>query len=401
MARPEVKITFENGVLGQVASSDDGIIGMLAIGANEVDYDAGGFTPGVPYMVKNFAAFEKLGVTAENNPNLYRNVKAHYAEAGDGTELWIMGFSDEETFLSVLDKDNNAGAKALLLAANGKINGLVAFKTPAASYTLAIDRGLDIDVYEALPLAQSLGEWMTETRYAPIFTLIEGYGYAGSVTELADLTEMGYNRVGVVIGDTAADSKNACMGVVSGRVAASAVQRKISRVRDGALQPLEIYIGGELAESADVETINGKGFITFGTFVGKSGYYIVDDHMATEAGDDYNSLTNRRVIDKAYRVAYTAFLNYVNDEIPVSKSGNLSPAWCAACEADIEAAIVSQMTNNGNLGNDPADSTDTGVKCNVPYEQDIYATSQLGATLRVKPNGYAKYINVSLGFKTA
>ena len=201
--------------------------------------------------------------------------------------------------------------------------------------------------------------------------------------------------------DTAASSKNAAMGVVAGRIAASAVQRKISRVRDGALQPLTFYVGAEPAELADLETINDKGYITFRTFVGKAGYFITDDNLATTPEDDYRALTNRCVIDKAYRIAYAQLVEWLNDEVPVSKSGTLVPAWCSTVEADVEQAIETQMTAQGNLGNDPSDSSDTGVECKIDYDQNILATSQVKIGLRVKPNGYAKYIDVELGFKTA
>lgn len=228
-----------------------------------------------------------------------------------------------------------------------------------------------------------------------------GYGYAGDPAALKDLTETEYNRAGVVLGDTAASSKNAAMGVVAGRIAASAVQRKISRVRDGALQPLTFYVGAEPAELADLETINDKGYITFRTFVGKAGYFITDDNLATTPEDDYRALTNRRVIDKAYRIAYAQLVEWLNDEVPVSKSGTLVPAWCSTVEADVEQAIETQMTAQGNLGNDQSDSSDTGVECKIDYDQNILATSQVKIGLRVKPNGYAKYIDVELGFKTA
>ena len=68
---------------------------------------------------------------------------------------------------------------ALLKASNGKIRGLVAFKTPAEAYELTTTEGLDADVFAALPKAQQLGDWATDTLRAPIFSLVEGYGYAG------------------------------------------------------------------------------------------------------------------------------------------------------------------------------------------------------------------------------
>ncbi len=408
---PNVQIKFANGALGQVEAMADGCLGFLALGATEVtakiEDEAGEeqvvttFALGAAYTLKKLADLEALGVTADNNANLYRNVKDYYAESGDGVELWLMGFPDTETFTTALDKDNAAGAKTLLQASNGKIRGLVAFKTPATGYTLTITKGLDEDVTAALVKAQALGVWATDTLRSPIFTLVEGYGYKGNPAELTELFKMKHNRVGIVIGDTSADSKNACMGVVAGRLAVSPVQRKISRVKDGALAPLAIYVGKQLAELVDVETIHEKGYITFRTIVGRSGYFIADDNLATAIEDDYRSITNRRVVDKAYRIAYNNLIEELNSEVPIASDGNLSPSWCANLEANAEQAIVSNMTANGNLGNDPGDSNDTGVTCTIPYEQKILSTSKLAVNLRVKPNGYAKYIDVELGFKTA
>lgn len=397
---PRVQINFANGALGQVEAMADGCLGFVALGATKVDADKG-FELKKAYTLRKFADLEALGVTAENNPNLHRNVKDFYAEAGDGTELWLMGFAETSTFTSVLDKETAAGAKALLQASNGKIRGLVAFKTPAKDYKPTVENGFDNDVTAALLMAQGLGVWATETLRAPIFTLIEGYAFTGEASELASLTGMEHNRVGVVIGDTTPGSRNACMGVVAGRIAAAPVQRKISRVKDGALKPLAIYIGSKLVELSDVETIHEKGYITFRTFVGRTGYFIADDNLATRVEDDYRSLSNRRVIDKAYRVAYNTLLGDLNDEVPIAADGTLSPAWCTAVKSGVEQAIISQMTANGNLGNDPGDPNDTGVTCTIDYHQQILSTSQLAVGLRVKPNGYAKYIDVELGFKTA
>jgi len=397
---PRVKITFANGALGQVEAMADGCLGFLALGAVEIEGE-GKFKLGKACVLKKLADLEDLGVTAENNANLYRNVKDFYAEAGDGVELWLMGFPATATFAGILDRDNADGAKSLLLASNGKIRGLIAFKTPGAGYSMTAENGMDADVTAAMTKAQGVGEFATETLHAPLFTLIEGYGFTGNAQDLAALTEKKFNRVGIVIGDTAANSPNACMGVVAGRIAISPVQRKISRVKDGALTPLTLYVGDRRAELADVETVHEKGYITFRTFVGKSGYFIADDNLATEVADDYRSLTNRRVIDKAFRIAYLTLIEGLNDEVPIASDGNLSPAWCASLSGSVDRALRSQMTAAGNLGNDPADPNDTGEECVIPYRQNILQNSELKVSLRIKPNGYAKYINVDLGFKVS
>ena len=102
---PRVRINYANGTLGQVAAMADGCLGMMALGAKEVTGDDK-FKLGKAYTLRKLADLEALGVTSENNPNLYRNVKEFYAEAGDGTELWLTGYAESETFANAFDKDN-------------------------------------------------------------------------------------------------------------------------------------------------------------------------------------------------------------------------------------------------------------------------------------------------------
>ena len=145
---------------------------------------------------------------------------------------------------------------------------------------------------------------------------------------------------------------------------------------------------------------NDKGFITFRTFTGKSGYFFADDNLATAAKDDYRSIARRRTIDKAFRICYATMLEHVCDEIPVTDEGKMVPSIAKSWETEIVTAIANEMTANGELGNDPADSNDKGVKCYIDHDQNVLATSQVNVTVQVKPYGYAKYINVELGFIT-
>ena len=61
----------------------------------------------------------------------------------------------------------------------------------------------------------------------------------------------------------------------------------------------------------------------------------------------------------------------------------------------LENAIAANMTANGELSDDGGDN---GVKCIIDSEQDVLATSTINVELRVRPFGYARYINVLLGF---
>ena len=235
----------------------DGCLGMMALGAKEVTGDDK-FKLGKAYTLRKLADLEALGVTSENNPNLYRNVKEFYAEAGDGTELWLTGYAESETFANAFDKDNAAGAVALLKASNGKIRGLVAFKTPAEAYELTTTEGSRRRRVRRAAESPAVGRLGHGTLRAPIFSLVEGYGYAGDPAALEGPYRNGVQPRGRGARRHRGLVENAAMGVVAGRIAPRPSSGKISRVRDGALQPLTFYVGAEPAELADLETINDK-----------------------------------------------------------------------------------------------------------------------------------------------
>lgn len=397
---PRVKIYFENGALGGVNPGADGVVGLVCT-AVAVGGD-GKLQLAVPYVLRKLDDLTALGISADAddaNAFLYRHVAEFYAEAGEGAELWLMCFPNTEKQSYLVDQ-SRADAKALIQAANGRIKMLAIAFNPDANYEPTITNALDADLVSSLMKAQALAEWATNSLYAPLTILLEAREFTGDATALTDLSEYSDNRVGVLLGDTVSGSKGAAIGLLLGRIARIPVQRHIGRVRDLALKTLQAFIVETPAASADVETINDKGYITFRAFVGKAGYFFADDSLATAAADDYRSIARRRTIDKAYRIAYQTLIEFLNEEIPITEDGELVPAMVKSWESEVEQAIVSQMTAEGNLGVDPTDTTDTGVKCYIDYAQKVASTGKIEISLRVKPYGYAKYIDVKLGFIT-
>lgn len=393
---PRVKIFFENGALGSVIPSPDGVLGMVLTGAAV----AGKFVLGTAYQIRKFSDLEvTLGITTVNNANIVKQVKEFYDEAPEGTELWLLGCANTVSMATMCDKDE-AYAKTLIIASNGRVRGIIVSRTPAGAYVPTITHGLDDDVAAALIKAQALGEWAAVSRFAPVFVLIEGRSYSGTPADLSDLTQTEYNRVGVLIGDTVNDSKNACMGLIAARTAINSVQRNIGRVKDGPLPTLVAYIGNKAVELADVESIHDKGYITLRTYVGRSGYFFTDDCLATKVSDDYRSITARRTIDKAYRIAYDTMLEQLLDEIPVNDNGTMQLTMIKSWQGLVENAIANQMTANGELSADVTNPKDRGVECYIDPTQNIVSTSLINIKVRVRPFGYGRYIDVYLGFKT-
>lgn len=404
---PNVKIDFANGAIGASEPMDDGVTGLVCT-AVAVTQTVDGkqettFALGTPYLITKLDDLVKKGVTSESsdvNATLYKAVKEFYDEAPEGSKLWIMGVADTVTIADIVDKTKD-NAKKLLVAANGTIRTLAVKIKDKSDYTVTTTTGIDGAVRTAITNAQALAEWATETLFAPVMVLLEGRHYTGNAETLVSnpVNTGNNNRVGVVIGDTVADSKGAAVGLLAGRIASIPVQRSVARVRTGSIVATTMYIGGVAAELGNPETINDCGFICPRTFVGKAGYYWSDDKLAAEASDDYSLIPRRRVADKAYRITYSTLINEVAEEISVTDDGKISAPVVKAIQTAVESAIVNNMTSRGNLGNDPSDPNDMGVECYINPDQNIIATSRLDVQVRIKPHGYSKYINVSLGFK--
>ena len=391
---PRVKIFFENGNLGLVTPSPDGLLGILCTGATV----AGTFALATPYQLFKLADLTTLGITNANNPTIYKIVSEFYAEAGDGTEVWLMGFADTVKHSDMVDITSENYGKKLVNACNGRLRGLIVSRTPGVGYTPTITNGIDADIALARTNAQAFAVSYTDNQFAPLFVILEGYAYNGTPADLVDLTaSTGTNRVAIMIGDTVVSSAKAALGVLAGRLAKSPVQRNIGRVKDGPLAPAATYIAATPTELANVAALHDKGYITFRTFVNQSGYYFNDDFIAAISTDDYSHLTARRTIDKAYRITYTTLLQWLLDEVQVNADGTLPNGVIKSWQAEVENAIAAQMTANGELSG-AVGNGQKGAECFIDQAQNIVGTSKLVVRIRVRPFGYPRMIDGYLGF---
>lgn len=393
MALPGINIKFANGAISSVLPSADKVVGMIVSAVA-----SGDFALGKAYCVFHLSEAVELGLSKTANAFAYEQVRQFYAQAGEGAELWLYGVAKSVKPSAMLDKTGNH-APDFIQQTNGRLRGLFAC-WDASGATLTPTNGLDSDVLTAVGKGQELAEWATETMFAPLVVGVNGYGYTHtSASTLPDLTTRSDNRVMVLIGAVETED-NVSLGMLAGKFASCDVQTHIGRVKDGAIKAEKAFIGAKDASVGASEILNNKGYITFRTFVGKSGYFFSDDHMATSPTDDYHSLTNRRVIDKAYRVTYVTLLVKVNDEIPVTDNGTMPVSIVHSLQGAVETAIINNMTAFGNLGTDPEDSGDTGVECYIDPEQNVVVSSTLKVSIKVKPYGYAKDIEATLGFMT-
>lgn len=395
MGKPSVNIGFENGNLGVVATSPDGVCCIVASAAAN-----GTFALNTVYKVFNLKDAETLGIIANvDNYELHKTIKEFYAEAGDGTELWIYGVAKTQTLDQLV-----AATEIPLTASNRRIRFVLCKYAPSVA-EVDIENGLREGFPVTLAAAQAIAEDFTENKIHPVVFILEGYNYTGVAADLVGFSETTFNRVAVLIGDTetrtgATASKGAAVGVLGGRIAKNQVHVNVGRVKDGALAPLEFFVLDTPIEQVNIDALYDKGFITLVTHVGKSGHYFVDDHLACTVEDDYHFLTRRRVIDKAYVLANQTLTNFILDTVPLTNEGKIQAAYAKALEAEVERVIAQEMSAKGELSVDTTVANDTGVECIIDVTNNIAQDSTIKGRVRVRPHGYGRFLEFTIGFNT-
>ena len=362
---PYVKIKFENGFIGGSEPMNDGVT-LTCLN----------FTPALATDI-DCLTYEDF---VEQAGQERAEIKAFYNETGGKARLIVSG-------KSVAAGQVESNLKTLLGRFNGDVRNVIIPDVPDLAY---------------LKILQNVGEWSADELFAPvtfIVSLAETYAKTNPT-----VNSFGLNRVMVADSITDAEENGvSLLWYVAGRAAKSPVQRSLARVQDGAIfAPEFFYKDGtytRLVTNIYAEGKHSKGIVTARTFQGKAGYYFSDDQMAAAQSDDYGLLPRRRTVDKACRIAYATLANYIGDEIPVLKDGTMSPIKAKDIQNTVEQAIYNQMTLEGNLGVEDI-KADKGVSVFVDTAQNILATSKLAVTIRVRPYGYAKYIEVKLGFET-
>ncbi len=355
----KVIINVTAGNLGKIDALGNGIGGLILVMPTAPATHAFG-------KVMPYSKYEDL-------PEAFAALEACklYFKLAAGRKLLIMPVKNTTTVKTIVDStSSSAYAKKLIAAGNGDMAFLgVAGTMPHG------------DVAAAVSNAQALYNEVL-ANYSPCLIVLPVTYHAS----LPDLTQGSSHAVSVV-NSTHGDE----IGLVIGRLAAIPVQRHIGRVKDGNMPISAPLVGDKSIDEAPtrVQELIDKGYITLCNIIGKSGYYFANAATATSKTDDYCSIMNRRVMDKAVRVAYQVYINEVNDELAINDDGTLSPAVVKHFQGLIENAIGLQMTANGNI---------SGARAFVDEKQNVLQTGTLTVELKLLPVGYTEEIVVNMGF---
>lgn len=334
------------------------------------------FTGGVSYKAAVPAVVEN------DSKKLHTVLKEFYGELGGNQQVIVMIVPRGTSLDQLCDANNTLNSVAKVIDfANGDIS-LVAIARGVSE--VAGGTGFFAsDVTEALLKSKPLFQgFNAANKFARL--LIEGIVANQNSPTIADVKEYENDYAGVVLGGSLQDG-SASVGLVLGRAVKYAAHIKVGKVANGALSVPKIYIGSKpLSEIIALDTLHGKGVISFVTHPGKAGFYLGVDNMANTG--DYRLLAHARVVDAAARVALSVFINQLEAEVETSPTGTIADS-----DADYLEAAISQQVNL------TLSDRISGFEPLIDRTVNIINTSQMVIKLRVRPRGYLTWIEVDLG----
>ena len=84
------------------------------------------------------------------------------------------------------------------------------------------------------------------------------------------------------------------------------------------------------------------------------------------------------------------------DELEINSDGTMQTGVITSWQQTVENAVNRSMTAAGELS---ASDNGEGCSCYIDPNQNVVATSKVEMTLKVRPFGYARYVDVNLGFQ--
>lgn len=343
------------------------------------------------YVLGSTSDLTKLGITSENNPLIYKDVKAFYTEAGDGAELHILAVPEATPLTQMVDAADGSPIRKLLDPAAGRIRLVGLNRSLPAEYEPQMQGCLDKDVVTAVQAAQSVAESYL-TKIAPVVILIPAIKWNGSTDGLYQPREGSQNMVSVVLASDGkvGNEQSAAIGQVLGRTAKVAVNISIGRVADGSIAAEGYLMDGLAPEDhfAIWELLDDAGYIFYRTYIGKNGYYLNGDATATATTDDYCQLNLIRVIQKAAVICYKAYIDSILDTLSVDpETGKIPTAMAKYYESVLTKSINSNMT--GEI---------SGFTPTIYPDQDLITTKKMNVVARIVPTATLREIEVNLAF---
>lgn len=218
---------------------------------------------------------------------------------------------------------------------------------------------------------------------------------------VADFANFVSTRVEVCAGDEALFSqatseynRRNCGPLIAARTALVPVSEDLGNVQRGPLPDILNRLPdgrpGLFHDEYVTQSLDQARFSTLRTIPGIQGYYITNGRLMAPNGSDFTFVQYRRVMDKGTRLLNAAATRFINTTVRTNADGTIYEVDARKIEKNIYAYM---------FGNMRTDCTD--IKVVVDRTNNVYSTLTINITANIRPFGYAKFINLTIGFAPA
>lgn len=406
-------VEITEGKIGANTATDGREFALVAGGVAVADK----LTIGEIYELKRPSDAVAIGIDSKydvtNTCQVYRHISEFYRIAGEGKPLIVCVVA-----LGTTPADMVAKAKEIILERD-IISDIAFAYNPAANYVSTLLNGMDSNVYAGIKAMNDLAIWADEND-RPVHCLLEGRGLGDTISSVADLraltldgNDYSAEKVTFVSGQDwkyadgldAVGKKFADVGTYLGCAAAQAWNRNPGEVGTMVLTntDLEKWLIGGLSNHkkytevyADLETLDGKGYVFPIKYTGMSGYWWNNGHTCAPIVMDAAGNMNQHTIyyshtfnmaKRALRIAYLPEVKKVQ-ELESGKLGN---------------SLVAYYNQVGDSAFDTlaAKGLISGGETNTSADSDLLIAKQLDVEFGVVPTGCVDVIKGTLNLKNS
>ena len=385
----KIEIRRENGGLGRMPASKDGVVGLLfyvPVTSKDAITKAKGsiWSEGDIAMLGSTADVDKCGLKgmADWHANLVlMHLRALYAKNANA-QVYVGIYPDKAhtAYEQVSVMQRYAGGDIRVL---GVWEGLV---TPTAALVKALQQAADNLETEQMPLSIILSCAGTLTTY-----------------KSTNLRLAGQKNVSIVVGMDGDDGlygkaeesgkkyNTGIIGMLLGMLSLAPVNESISWVEKYPTGVTKACLndGTPMRElsTAEVNSLDDNGYIFLTTYPGIAGSYVSDTHTLDEATSDYAHIEDERTMDKAVRGVYASMVKALGGKVYASEDGSLREDSRAMIEVKASAPIE-QMEHDGEL---------SGYSVEVSGDQ-VLKDGVVKAVIKNQPTGVVRELEVSIGY---
>lgn len=345
MARTGIAIQVSNTVLGSPPRVDSNSL-LVVVGATAVATGQMAFSLDTPYLLRAADDLDTLGITESNNPHVYRQVNDYYARNA-GSILWLVGTTNDGSALAGLPDYVRATV----------VNGF-----QFRPRQIGVSNEEDGEQAITPDAMQSVIDTLYPEGFSTV-AVIGGqriYGAISGGVEMPDLSGYKAGMVGTVI-VTNRQNDRPCVGLTLGYMASLSVGTSIGDASLPSLGDSFFYIDYDSSASKYINTPCAKVPLDVVNFLGdmqyifvrtrppRNGLWFNDGATAEEAITALSTLEAARTIASMVDELRLFFTPYLNNKIPVNRSGDIQSTYKQVVLDNARSAVIVPYILSGDI----------------------------------------------------